>query len=164
MNVRALIVALLALIVLRCNVDAAPYPADMQPYLKPVNTVLAAMANHDEHGFAAAYARDAIIIDTQAPYRWSGSTAPIDWLSALSTFGKLRYARFTALGNPMQVTRDENNAYVTVLGALRGLGAKSGLRQNVLLTFTLREVNGGWKISSQSWTDVPPVFTLSLKS
>ncbi len=163
MRARALIVTAVAFLVLRYNVAAAPYSAGIQPFMKPVNTVLAAMTNHAENEFAAAYTADAIIVDTQAPYRWSGRTAASDWLASLTTYGKLHYARFTAFGDPMQVTHGGNSAYVTVLGALRGLGARSGLRQNVLLTFTLREVDGAWKITSQSWTDVPPVFTLSLK-
>ena len=163
MTVRAFVVAALAFIVLPGNGAAAPYPADMQPYMKPVNAVLSAMTKHDVQQFSSAYTPDAVIIDTQAPYRWSGSTAASDWLSALTAYGKLRYARFTAFGNPMQVTHGANSAYITVLGALHGLRPRSGLHQNVLLTFTLREVGGGWKITTQSWTDVPPVFTLSAK-
>jgi len=31
------------------------------------------------------------------------------------------------------------------------------------MTFTLRKVGADWKISSQSWTNIPPPFKLSLK-
>ena len=163
MNVRAIVVVALALVALSTSAGAAPARAELQPYMQPVNAVLAAMTHHNEQQFASAYTSDAVIIDTQAPYRWTGSNAASEWLSSLTTYGKLRYARFTVFGDPAEVMQGEHSAYVMVLGALRGLGARSGLRQNVLLTFTLREVGGRWKISSQSWTDVPPVFKLLLR-
>jgi ketosteroid isomerase-like protein len=131
--------------------------------MQPVNVVIAAMTQHGSKGLMGAYTSDAVIIDDQAPYRWSGNDAASDWLSSLTTYGKLRYAHFTAFGDPMQVVHGPDSAYVTVLGKLRGLGARSGLQQNVLLTFTLRRVEGTWKIDSQSWTTVPPSFKWSLK-
>src|SRR5690348_15067419 len=149
MNVRAIIIVALALFALSTNAGAAPNQASMQPYMQPVNAVLAAVTKHNEQQFASAYASDAVIIDTQAPYRWTGSNAASEWLSSLTTYGKLRYARFTVFGDPAEVMQGEHSAYVMVLGALRGLGARSGLRQNVLLTFTLQDVGGKWKITSQ---------------
>jgi ketosteroid isomerase-like protein len=161
MNLRFVVVTAVALLVLRCNAAAASYPQEMRPIMQPVNAVLAAMASHSDRQLAAAYTPDAVIIDTQAPYRWSGTNAADDWLSSLTTYGKLHYARFTAFGDPMQVEHGADRAYVTVLGSLSGLGSRSGLRQNVLLTFTLRDVGGAWKITSQSWTDVPPSLKLT---
>jgi hypothetical protein len=43
------------------------------------------------------------------------------------------YARFSAFADPAQVTHDPDNAYVTVLGRLSGLGSRSDLHQNVLI-------------------------------
>lgn len=49
----------------------------------------------------------------------------------------------------MQVVFAEENAYVTVIGA--------GVQQYAAMTFALHKVSGDWKITSQSWTQVPPV-------
>jgi hypothetical protein len=163
MRVRNAVIAVLALILLRNNVAAAPHPAQIQPYMKPVDAVVAAMMNHTGQQFNAAYTPDATISDDQAPYRWSGSTAGHDWLSAVTRYGKLQYARFTTVGDPMNLERAGNNAYVTVLGALHGVGPRSGLREDVILTFSLSDVNGAWKITSQSWTALPPGLTLRLR-
>ncbi len=143
---------------------ASAYPQGMRQYMQPVEAVLTAMSQRSPRALENAYTPDTVIIDDQAPFRWSGNSAPGDWICALTTFGKLHYARFTAFADPMQVmTSGPDSAYVTVLGTLHSLGSRGGLYQNVLMTFTLRRVGAVWKISSQSWTDIPPPFKLSSK-
>lgn len=134
---------------------AAPAP-QTQPFMKPVTAVLAAMSQHDGRRLAGAYATSVVIVDDQAPYHWSGNNAPADWLSAVTTFGKLQYARFTALA-PSELLYGPDTAYVVVLCKLNGLGSRSGLQHYASMTFSLRKVGGDWKITSQSWTNLPSV-------
>ena len=161
MKYRALLASIIAVLAFSSSAVAA-IPPEIRPYMEPVNTVTAAMTQHTSKTLAGAYTSDAVIIDDQAPFRWSGSNAAGDWLSSLTTYGKLHYARFIA-GHPVEITRGANNAYVVILGRLSGLGPRTGLRVNVLLTFTLRRADGAWKITSQSWTNVPSPFKWSLK-
>ena len=157
---RLIVASLIALFACGAGAAAAAPPKaapDMQPYMKPVNSVLAAMTSHNARSLDGAYAPDAVIVDDEAPYQWSGNTGPTDWLSALTTFGKLHYARFTALADPMELSHGPDNAYITVLGRLRGTGPRANAQQYAALTFSLRKVGDDWKITSQSWTRIPPV-------
>jgi ketosteroid isomerase-like protein len=124
--------------------------------MQPVDTVLTAMSRHNAQTLANAYTPDAVIVDDQQPYHWSGKNAPSDWLSALTTFGKLHYASFKAFGNPMQIVHGPDSAYVTIIGRLRGTGPRSGSSQFATMTFSLSKVGNDWKITSQSWADIPP--------
>lgn len=141
------------LIMLGASAATASPPA-MAPIMKSVNAVLAAMNDHNPKTLAGAYANGAVIVDSQAPFQWSGSSAPSDWLSAISTWGKMRSAHFTATADPMSIQGAPGAAYVIVRGTLRGFGQRNGVRQNAALTFSLREVNGAWKITNQSWTSL----------
>ncbi len=141
------------LIVLSGSAATASPPA-MAPIMKPVNAVLAAMNDHNPKTLAGAYANGAVIVDSQAPYQWSGSAAPSDWLSAISTWGKMRSAHFTAIADPAGIEGTPTAAYVIVRGTLRGFGQRNGLHENAAMTFSLRQVNGAWKITNQSWTSL----------
>lgn len=152
-----------ALVVMSAIPGVGAKSPEMRHIMKPVNAVLDAITQQKAQQLHEAYTRDAIIIDNQAPYRWSDGNASSDWFSALTTFGKLHYARFTVLADPMNVEYATDRAYVTVLATLHGLGSRTGLSQNVLMTFTLRRAGRIWKITSQSWTTVPVPFKLSLK-
>jgi ketosteroid isomerase-like protein len=153
---RLFLAAIAVALVFSGSARVAAYPAGMRPYMQPVDSVLAAMGQHNRKLLANAYTADAVIVDDQQPYRWSGATAPSDWLSSLTTFGKLHYARFTAFAYPMQIVHGPDAAYITVIGRLRGTGQRAGLTQFATMTFTLSKVGNEWKITSQSWTDIPP--------
>lgn len=136
----------------------AAYPPEIQPFMKPVNAVVLAMTDDTAQALAGVYTSDAVIVDDEAPYRWSGSNAAGAWLSALTTHGKLHYASFKASAHPMQVMRDSNSAYVVIFGTLRGTGPRTGLHQYAMMTFALRKAGAAWKITNQSWTDLPPAL------
>ena len=122
---------------------------------KPVNGVLASLANCDSQHLTRAYATDAVVVDEQSPYEWSGRSAGSDWISALCTYGKLRDARFAAVGGaPANVRADSGSAYVTVRGVFTGVGARSGFRDDGRLVFVLRKIGGDWKIASQTWVTI----------
>jgi len=101
------------LIVLGGSAATASPPA-MAPIMKPVNAVLAAMNDHNPRTLSGAFATGAVIVDNQAPFQWSGCTAPGDWLSAISTWGKMRSAHFTATADPWGVEGAPGTAYVIV--------------------------------------------------
>ena len=131
---------------------AFAHPPSMAPIMKPVNAVLTAMNSNRAQTLSGAYANSAVIVDNQAPFQWSGPRAASDWLSAISTWGKMRSAHFTATVDPMAVQAAPETAYVIVRGTLRGFGQRQGLYQNAAITFSLRQINGAWKITNQSWT------------
>jgi ketosteroid isomerase-like protein len=164
MKLRFFLPAFIAALVCNAGAPAAAYPPTMAPYMQPVDSAIAAIQKRDPKLLSNLYASDAVIVDDQGPFRWSGPNAAANWLSALTGFGKLQGARFEAFANPADVwVSQASSAYVMILGRLTGLGVRRGLHQNVLMTFTLRKVGGAWKITSQSWTDVPPAFKLTLK-
>ena len=122
---------------------------------KPVNGVLASLTNCDSQRLTHAYASDAVVVDEQSPYEWSGRSAGSDWISALCTYGKLRDAQFRAVGGgPANVRADSGGAYVTIHGVFTGVGARSGFRDDGRLVFVLRKISGDWKIASQTWVSV----------
>ncbi len=141
------------LIVLGGSAATASPPA-MAPIMKPVNAVLAAMNDHNPRTLSGAFATGAVIVDNQAPFQWSGGTAPSDWLSAISTWGKMRSAHFTATADPWGVEGAPGTAYVIVRGTLRGFGQRRGVNESAAMTFSLRQENGAWKITNQSWTSL----------
>jgi hypothetical protein len=118
--------------------------------MQTVNTVLAAMTAHSPSALGGAYTNDAVIIDDQAPYQWSGKNAGIDWLTTVTTYGKLSAARFHAVGDPALLQWSSHAAYVIVSGSLDGVGARQ-LHQAGSLEFSLREAGGTWKITGQFW-------------
>lgn len=122
---------------------------------KPVDRVLAALANCNSQQMMRAYAADAVVVDEQSPYEWSGGTAGSDWISAVCTYGKLRDARFTVVGGgPVNVVVDSEGAYVTVHGVVTGLGVRNGFRDDGRFVFVLRKLGGDWKIASQTWVTI----------
>jgi ketosteroid isomerase-like protein len=154
---RIFLASIIALLAISGGIGGAAPDPKTQTFMKPVDVVLAAMSQHDGRALAGAYAPGVVIVDDQEPYHWSGNNAPADWLSAVTTFGKLHYARFSALADPMELLFGPDTAYVVVLGKLNGLGSKSGSQHYASMTFSLRKIGGDWKITSQSWTNLPAV-------
>ena len=154
MTIARKFLSLATLLIAFGSTAASAHPPTMAHIMKPVNNVLAAMNNHNPRTLFGAYANGAVIVDNQAPYQWSGSAAPSDWLSAISTWGKMRSARFTAIADPMEIEAGPGAAYVIIRGTVRGFGQRDGLIQNAALTFSLRQINGAWKITNQSWTSL----------
>jgi ketosteroid isomerase-like protein len=147
---------LLAALAFGASTASAAYPPAMGTYMQPVDAVMSAMREHNAGMLRNAYSSDAVIVDDEQPYRWSGQNAASDWLSTLTTFGKLHYARFSTFAYPMQIVHGPDAAYVVVIGKLEGLGSRARLEQYATMTFALRKVGSEWKITSQSWTDIPP--------
>jgi len=156
MKTRLCILLMGAMLALKGNAAIAAYSTELGPVMRPVNEVLTAMNRHDPSALSNAYAAEAVIVDDQAPYRWSGGSAPADWLSAICTYGKMHDARFAAFADPMLVQMAPGTAYVVVRGTLSGFGQRRGLHENAAITFSLRRSNGTWQITNQSWTLLPP--------
>jgi len=153
---RRFYVLLVIALMLAGSAPAPAYSPNLRPFMQPVDAVISAMDRHDPKLLANVYTPNAVIVDDQEPYRWSGSDAPGNWLAALTTFGKLHYARYTPFGDPMQIMYGPQAAYVTVIGRLRGTGPRAEFTQFATMTFSLQKVGTAWKINSQSWTTIPP--------
>ncbi|HKU66205.1 MAG TPA: nuclear transport factor 2 family protein [Candidatus Baltobacteraceae bacterium] len=126
--------------------------------MAPIDQVLAAMSSGDSKRLAGVYSSDAVIVDDQAPFQWTGSNAGEDWFATTAgRWGKLWYGKFVpTLRSPLQPAANMQfgpaSAYVTVPGKLTSRLAGKRIDQRGVLTFTLRRVSGAWKITSQIWT------------
>ncbi len=146
----------LAALGLMCSSSAQAHdlPARLRPIMRSVDRVIAATANANVQAVASLYTSDAVVVDDQAPLRWTGATAGQDWLSTVGgKWGKLNVARFTAKGDPADIEVARDIAYVVVQGVLTSTVPGKPFRREGAFTFTLRKVADGWKISSQAWTN-----------
>lgn len=136
--------------------DGAPFP--VKAAMAPVEGVIAAMATGDSKRLAGVYANDAVIVDNQAPFQWTGADAGADWFARTAgRWGKLWYGKFVpTVHSPLMPASEmqfaPGSAYVIVPGRLTSRNSSKRIAQSGALTFTLREVSGAWKITSQVWT------------
>lgn len=137
-----------------CNGSArADIIRDASDAVVPVKAVITAIKNDDEVAISALYANDAVVVDEQAPFEWTGAGAGARWLSASRDWSKWspKIAHFRDALAEIQVDDGSGSAYVVVAGAFLGADPKKPWQQHGTLTFTLRKIDGSWKISSQAW-------------
>jgi ketosteroid isomerase-like protein len=152
---KRLMFALASILAVACTASA---PAQLRPgmreVLKPVNAVMAAVQADNPSAVSGLYAGNAIIVDDQGPFTWSGSNAGSEWLSDVSRYSKWssKIAHFN--GTPVSIESGTDSAYVVVAGTFSGAKPKPWKQQGTL-TFTLRKARGDWKITSQVWTRIP---------
>lgn len=134
----------------------APFP--VKAAMAPVDSVIAAMATGDSKRLAGVYSNDAVIVDNQAPFQWTGANAGANWFAATAArWGKLWYGKFVPTVHSPLLPASEmqfapGSAYVIVPGRLASRNSSKPIAQSGALTFTLRKVSGTWKITSQVWT------------
>src|SRR5581483_7503976 len=119
---------------------AAPFP--VKAAMAPVDDVIAAMTTGDSKRLAGIYSNDAVIVDDQAPFQWTGPNAGGDWFSTTAgRWGKLWYGKFVpAVDSPLEPATNiefgSGSAYVIVPGRLASRIPGKRIRQNGVLTFT----------------------------
>jgi len=112
--------------------------------------------NHGDAATAvAAFGPSPVIVDDLAPYRWQGPSAGGAWMAAM---GANAQARGMTLINmrllaPSRVEVDGASAYAVVPGVLT-YTFKDGHTEHAdgVLTFTLQQAGGAWKIDTLAWT------------
>jgi ketosteroid isomerase-like protein len=136
---------------------------DASEAVVPVNAVIAAIKSNNAAAVSNLYADNAVVVDEQAPFEWTGSSAGVQWLSASRDWSKWsrRVARFRATLAEIQVDSSSGTAYIVVAGAFSSANPKKPWQQHGTLTFTLKESSNNWKISSQVWAENPCSFAAS---
>jgi len=150
---RSVVTAALVLAI-GCGASA---PASVEPLhegaMQQVNVVIDGIKSGNPSALSALYAANAVIVDDQRPFEWTGARAGVDWLSDAGAYSEWSrsVARFTA--QPVEVeTAGANDAYVVAAAQLSSVDPKRPWTQRGTLTFTLHKTNGAWKITSQMWT------------
>jgi len=153
---KALIFVAAAIFAVACTDNAsADFTRDVPDVVKPVKAVIAAIQSHNASSVAGLYSPDAVIVDDQRPFEWTGADAGSQWFSDVSQWSKWspKIARFK--GVPANVNIATDHAYVVVAGMFSSADPKKPWKQAGTLTFTLRKSGGSWKISSQVWAQTP---------
>jgi ketosteroid isomerase-like protein len=130
---------------------------DVSEAVAPVEAVIAAIKSDNAAAISTLYSNDAVVVDEQAPFEWTGPDAGARWLSASSDWSKWsrKIARFRAALANIRVDSSSGSAYVVVAGAFSSANPKKPWQQHGTLTFTLKELKNRWKISSQVWAQTP---------
>ncbi len=136
---------------------AAPNGAMMAP----VNAVLLATNSDSVAGLDSYYTADAVVIDEFAPYTWSGPTAASQWWGRLDkTNAKMGVAKVHAVAQAVKHYDVAGDTAYMVLPLIVTYTMKGKAeRETGLLAMTLRNSDGVWKISSQSWATMSDTAT-----
>jgi ketosteroid isomerase-like protein len=135
------------------SIARADIPREALSALVPVNTVKAAVKNDNAATITTLYTNDAVVVDEQAPFEWTGAGAGARWLEASRDWSKwsAKIAHLRASLADVQLDSSSGNAYVVMDGVFSSANPKKPWQQRGTLTFTLRKTDGSWKISSQVW-------------
>jgi hypothetical protein len=131
----------------------------------PMTTVRAyvdAFNRGDVEAMAAGCADPMQILDGLAPHVWQGATAAQDWYAdALVEAEHLNVTDlFIGTGEPKHVDVAGDFAYVAVPVTFEyNLPGKHVNQTGAWWTFSLRRVDGAWKLSAWSWTKGDFVFS-----
>jgi ketosteroid isomerase-like protein len=132
---------------------------DLDAVAAPIRQLFDGFNHGDTKSVLAAYAEgDITIIDEIAPYRWRGRGAPQSWATDYQAQARAKGIEggTVTYGEPSRIEIDGRRAYVVVptssVYTMRG----QPIREEAQVTFVLRDGTRGWKISSWTWTGVPP--------
>jgi ketosteroid isomerase-like protein len=130
---------------------------DVPEAVVPVEAVIAAIKSDNVAAISTLYSSNAVVVDDQAPFEWTGPDAGARWLLASSDSSKWsrRIAHFRAALADIRVDSSTGGAYVIVAGAFSSANPKEPWQQHGTLTFTLKELNNHWKVISQVWAQTP---------
>ncbi len=124
------------------------------PAMRLVNTALAAVQRIDGSALARLYSDDAVFVDEGPPYVWRGANAGSSWASHIHQgLAKMKMRNFvTTVQKPTTTHISATGAYIVVPMVLNGTTSRGPFHEDGAFTFTLRNRNGTWKITSQTWT------------
>jgi len=136
---------------------AAPTDAELTA---PIHQFFDAFGKGDMAGATAAYAPvDLTIVDELPPYIWRGPDALKAWAADLGKDDANRGLTEPAvtLGEVFrtEVTGDKAYVIIPAIFAYKEHGAP--MHDPARMTFTLTHGDGGWKITSWTWTGPKPV-------
>lgn len=151
MRIRILAAACILSLICGAAAVAAQPPANIA---KPIQTVIHATNTGKTAALAHLYTSDAVVVDEDAPFIWTGAGAGVAWLGAVGkAFQQMKMTGFKAAAGPAsEYQHAGRNAYAIVPLTLTGTAGKKAFRETGTFTFTLRQFGGIWKISSQVWT------------
>lgn len=153
MNLRSPIVAIAALLLMAPQSGRASVPDPQAQVRELTGTVKRAIERFDAgdaSGFAALFASDAIIVDSRAPFTWSGSGAAAKWMGDFQVYkAQAGITNFRLVAEPpatVLVAADRAYLLVPVKQSL----VVRGRRASKLLDFTvtLQGTGGAWQIAS----------------
>lgn len=118
-----------------------------------IDTVLGGFNGKNSRWYNSAFARDAVVIDGIAPYRWTGPNAQARWFSDAE-----KWVHDFSVENESIVcdkidhaTVGGTHAYVVLSATLFfTVKGESGSRPGIL-TFTFAKQGDEWKVESQAW-------------
>jgi ketosteroid isomerase-like protein len=99
-----------------------------------------------------------VIIEDLPPYRWSGSSAPSEWLNAMGTNAASLGVTSVVMETqePSRVELQGDRAYIIVPGHLRLETGGPPLTADGMLTFTLEKAESRWLIDTLVWSGPRP--------
>lgn len=125
-------------------------PAEIQAV---IDIAITSFNEKDAARYSSAFIGDAVVVDGMAPYRWTGPNSPGRWFADAEKWAH-------ELGVSDDLLEFEKIVHAEVVGARAyvalsatlsfKLKGKSGTRPGVL-TFTLANEGGVWKIDAQTW-------------
>lgn len=135
---------------------AALLIAPPQKIVTLAHAVVDAANTNDPSKLAGIYTNDAVVIDEDAPFTWRGASSGVAWWASVERIIRARHATLHAVALPYtEYRRDGNRAYlIQPLKIVKRAGGKT-LVEFGMQTYTFRNVNGTWKITSATWTTKP---------
>lgn len=135
---------------------ATPAPSPPPAIVALTQTFLDAANSNDATKFAGMFTSDAVVVDEDAPFTWSGPNAGVAWWKAVQQLIASHKAGLRVTGDPFSEYRQAGDtAYAIQPLHIAHIVAGITRVQLGTETFTFRNVRGAWKISSATWTTRP---------
>jgi ketosteroid isomerase-like protein len=153
MRLQPLIAAFIAVLFFSSAADAAT-TTPPRPILTLLDTMLAATNADNADALAHLYTSDAIVVDENPPYLWSGAGAGAAWWHVVQSVTKrMKFTQLKAVASaPTEFQQSAADAYIIVPVHLSGIAGGKAFHENGTMTYTFHRTAEGWKISSQVWT------------
>lgn len=132
--------------------DAPPVPAPLD-VTSVTQTMMADFNKHAPSVLPNLYANDAIFSDDLPQFSWSGATAGAQWYAAAAPY--LAAHGISGIRGTMMAPFEyrERGGAAYLIATVRWSGTMDGkpFAQLGTYTFTMRSVDGQWRITSQTW-------------
>lgn len=145
-------VALLAVVLCAAPAFAAKPPALVLAHIRTF--VAATQFGAGKVDVDALFTPDAIVVDENPKFLWSGPHAASQWLADLrGMLSSMHVSKFSILASPMtQYEQSGSLAYAIVPLTIDGTAGTKHVHEKGTLTLTFRLIHADWKISSDVWT------------
>ena len=118
-----------------------------------IETLLDGFNKKDAALFSSAFTADAVVVDGMAPYRWTGPNSPGRWFADAEKWAHELGVADESLGGQKVLHAEVVGAHAYVaLSATLSFKLKGQPHSRPgILTFTLANQDGEWKIDAQAW-------------